>query len=116
MSFATYFSALPPSLSLVGYTAIVTGSSSGIGRQTALHLARLGAAVVCADLQPAPLQERQAGAEQQEKQDCYDLATHEIIQRAGGKAQFVQCNVTREEDWQRTIAAAVQFGGGRLDM
>lgn len=50
MSFAAFAKSLPPSLSLVGRTALVTGSSSGIGRQTALHLARAGANVLCTDL------------------------------------------------------------------
>lgn len=34
MAFARFAKALPPSLSLAGQTAIVTGASSGIGRQS----------------------------------------------------------------------------------
>lgn len=34
MAFAKFTKALPPSLSLAGHTAIVTGASSGIGRQS----------------------------------------------------------------------------------
>lgn len=34
MAFAKFAKALPPSLSLAGQTAIVTGASSGIGRQS----------------------------------------------------------------------------------
>lgn len=34
MAFARFAKALPPSLSLAGQTAVVTGASSGIGRQS----------------------------------------------------------------------------------
>ncbi|CDS00247.1 hypothetical protein, partial [Sporisorium scitamineum] len=63
MSFASFAKALPPSLSLAGRTALITGSSSGIGRQTALHLARAGASVLCTDLQPEPLGTQKAPSE-----------------------------------------------------
>ena len=41
-------------MSLKGKVALVTGAASGIGRQAALTLAQKGAAVVIADLRPAP--------------------------------------------------------------
>ena len=44
-----------------GKTAIVTGAGSGIGRATALRLAREGAAVVAADISEARLEELAAG-------------------------------------------------------
>jgi len=44
-----------------GKTAIVTGAGSGIGRATALRLAREGAAVVAADISEARLEELRAG-------------------------------------------------------
>lgn len=40
-------------MDFVGRTAVVTGSASGIGRATALLLARSGARVVCADVDAA---------------------------------------------------------------
>ena len=39
-----------PSMRLAGKNTIVTGAASGIGRETAIHFAEEGAAVVCADL------------------------------------------------------------------
>ena len=44
-----------------GKTAIVTGAGSGIGRATALRLAREGATVVAADISEARLEELAAG-------------------------------------------------------
>lgn len=44
-----------------GKTAIVTGAGSGIGRATALRLAREGATVVAADISEARLEELRAG-------------------------------------------------------
>ncbi len=44
-----------------GMTAIVTGAGSGIGRATALRLAREGAAVVAADISAGRLEELTAG-------------------------------------------------------
>ena len=44
-----------------GKTAIVTGAGSGIGRATALRLAREGATVVVADISDARLEELTAG-------------------------------------------------------
>ena len=44
-----------------GKTAIVTGAGSGIGRSTALRLAREGATVVAADISDARLEELAAG-------------------------------------------------------
>ncbi|KAI3485734.1 hypothetical protein L1887_50890 [Cichorium endivia] len=110
MSFAAFAKSLPPSLSLVGRTALVTGSSSGIGRQTALHLARAGANVLCTDLRPEPL-----GSEDTAK-SSRTVPTHELIQTLGGRAEFQQLNVTSESEFEAAIAKSVSFGGGRLDM
>ncbi|GAK68288.1 alcohol dehydrogenase [Moesziomyces antarcticus] len=110
MSFAAFAKSLPPSLSLVGRTALVTGSSSGIGRQTALHLARAGANVLCTDLRPEPL-----GSTDTAK-SSRTVPTHELIQTLGGTAEFQQLNVTSESEFEAAIAKSVSFGGGRLDI
>ena len=40
-------------MELDGHVAIITGAGRGIGRATALELARMGAHIVVADLDPA---------------------------------------------------------------
>lgn len=77
MSFA---STLPPWLRLSGQTAIVTGSSSGIGRASALQLASLGASILCADLMPTNRQGL--------------TCTHDVILQRGGQAEFAHANVS----------------------
>jgi NAD(P)-dependent dehydrogenase (short-subunit alcohol dehydrogenase family) len=74
---------------LDGRTAILTGASSGLGVVMAEALAGAGANVVLA----ARRTERIAELERS-------------IESAGGKAFAVPCDVTREEDVDRLIAAA----------
>lgn len=111
MSFATFAKALPVSLSLVGRTALITGSSSGIGRQTALALARSGAKILCTDLRPDPID-----AITQTQNGSKHIPTHELITNLGGKAEFQQLNVTSQTEFQAAIDKVVQYGNGRLDM
>ena len=59
--------------------AIVTGGGMGIGRAVALAFAQEGARVVVADINA------DAGKE-----------TVELVEKAGSKALFVQCDVTKE--------------------
>ncbi|KAK4506627.1 hypothetical protein PRZ48_000359 [Zasmidium cellare] len=77
---------------LEGITAMVTGSSSGIGRAVALQLATEGAkAVICVDVRPGLAQPRS-------NEDA--LPTHEVIQSRHGNeaAAFMQCDISVEED------------------
>ena len=92
-------------MSLSGKVAIVTGSSRGIGKATALGLAREGAKVVVA----ARSEAERTGA---------PGTIHETvgeIQAQGGTALAVRCNMREEEDIfalvQRTVDAY-----GRIDV
>ena len=78
--------------------ALVTGGASGMGRETSLHLAREGAAVVAAGL---PDDER--GAE-----------TVALIEAEGGRAVYVGADVVREADCEAMAQAALDHFG-RLD-
>ncbi len=82
---------------LAGKSALVTGGASGIGRATALVMAREGARVLVADL-PGP------GAE----------ATVGMIRDAGGEARAVTADVTVAAEVEAMVAAAVS-AWGRLD-
>jgi NAD(P)-dependent dehydrogenase (short-subunit alcohol dehydrogenase family) len=92
---------------LEGRTAVVTGASSGHGRAIALALAGEGAAIVVADLNKSA---RPGGFEPEAEID-----TDDIIVRDGGRAVFVQANVTSEADMHAAAQRAVsEFG--RLDI
>ena len=78
--------------------AIVTGSSSGIGRAVALRLAADGFALLLADVRPDPL----TGGD----------PTDELIKRNGGIGEFVQADVSRRADCERLVALAVERHGG----
>ncbi|CAG8983655.1 hypothetical protein HYALB_00004086 [Hymenoscyphus albidus] len=86
--------------------AIVTGSSSGLGRAIALAYGAEGAWVMCVDLQPG------ARAEFHEE---YPVATHELITERGGKAGFRRVDVGKEGE-VRELVEEVGRVWGRLDI
>ena len=78
--------------------AIVTGAGQGIGEATAHCLAREGACVVVVDLNSS------TGA-----------ATAGAIQEAGGRAHFVQADVTRADEVRAMVDAAMD-AFGKIDI
>ena len=96
----------PTTQRLPSKTAIVTGSSSGLGRAIALAFSASGASVICADLSPHSKQPSNPEDE---------IPTHELIGERGGKSTFVKCDVGDSESVQELVKRAVgEFG--RLDM
>ena len=83
---------------LADRVAIVTGAAMGIGRASALKLARAGAAVTIADIDAA-LGEKTANE----------------IRDAGGRALFVRADVCSFADAERATAATIE-AFGRLDI
>lgn len=82
---------------MTGKAALVTGAGMGIGRAIALAFVREGAGVVVADINA------NAGKE-----------TVELIGKAGGKAVFAQCDVTKGEEVKAMVETTVREFG-RLD-
>jgi NAD(P)-dependent dehydrogenase (short-subunit alcohol dehydrogenase family) len=87
---------------LQGKVALVTGSSSGNGRAIALRYAAEGAAVVCADIDPLPVQ----GSWEE------PVPTHEAIEQAGGRAVWSACDVTDGAQVAAAVQAALEAFGG----
>lgn len=81
--------------SLDGRVALVTGAGRGVGAAVAHKLAAAGAAVVVADLDPAPAE-----------------ATAELIRADGGRAQAFAGDVTDTDFGERAVACMLdEFGG-----
>ena len=70
---------------------LITGAGSGIGRATAMQMAAGGASVLVLDI------DETGGNE-----------TAKMITGTGGTAQFMKCDVGREEDIRAAIDAALQ--------
>lgn len=80
---------------LNGKVAIVTGAGSGFGEGIAKRFAEQGAKVVVNDI----------------NRDGGERVTREV-RAAGGSAQFVLADVTRDADWARLAQAAASAYGG----
>lgn len=93
--------------SLTGFSAVVTGASSGMGRAIALAMAAEGARLVVSDLQP----NTKPGNYDTEP----DVETDALIRSRGGEAIFVRADVTKAADMEAAVAAAVK-AYGRLDV
>ncbi len=83
---------------LDGKAAIISGGAHGMGAEEARLFASVGARVVISDV-----------LEKEGKQVEAEIA------RSGGDAVFVRADVTSEEDWERTVRAAVSRCG-KLDV
>ena len=82
-------------MKLADKTAIVTGAASGIGRGTAIMMAREGASVVAVDINGDGLEQ-----------------TVESIRGNNGEATACVADVGRDEDARRMVQCAVDTYGG----
>src|SRR5512142_826302 len=82
-------------------SAVVTGSSSGIGRAIAARLAADGFWVLLADIRRDPL----TGGE----------PTDDLIRASGGACEYLAADVADRADCDRLVARAVDHAG-RLDV
>jgi NAD(P)-dependent dehydrogenase (short-subunit alcohol dehydrogenase family) len=86
-------------MNMDGKVALVTGSTSGIGRATAVALAGRGAHVLV------------TGRNQERAGDVVDT-----IRNAGGKADFLQATLSGVESARALASQAVDAGGGHIDI
>ena len=82
-----------------GETVLVTGAASGIGREVARRFGEAGATVVVSDVRETPRDEGET------------VPTHELIDEAGGRAAYVETDVTDPEALRRAVDRAGEFGG-----
>ena len=85
---------------LSGRTALVTGAGRGIGRATAVRLARDGARIA------VNFKGNTAAAEE----------TKRAVEAAGSAAVLIQADVSVEADADRVVKEALAFGDGKLDI
>jgi 3-oxoacyl-[acyl-carrier protein] reductase len=83
-----------------GRTALVTGGARGIGRATAVRLAKGGARIAI------NYKGNQAAADEAKR----------LVEEAGSAAVIVQGDVSVEADVDRVMKEALAFGGGKIDI
>jgi citronellol/citronellal dehydrogenase len=83
-------------------TVFITGASRGIGKAIALRLAREGANIVVAA----------KSVEENPKLGGTIFSAAEEIEKAGGKALPVQCDIRFEDQIQQAVDKAADFFGG----
>jgi len=80
---------------LDGKVALISGAARGIGGQTAKRMAEAGAKVIVGDILEEPAKETVAE-----------------IKAAGGEAEFVYLDVTKDADWTAAVSKATDAFGG----
>lgn len=93
-------------MDLTDRVAVVTGGSSGIGRETAIRMADRGADVVIADVREEPrIPDSEGGAQD-------PRSTHEYIDaETDRESHFVECDVRQPSDLEIAVEAAEELGG-----
>ena len=85
---------------LSGKTALVTGAGRGIGRATAVRLARDGARIAI------NFKANTAAAEE----------SKQAVEAAGSEAMLIQGDVSLDAEADRVVKEALAFGDGKLDI
>jgi 3-oxoacyl-[acyl-carrier protein] reductase len=85
---------------LEGRTALITGAGRGIGRATAVRLARDGARIAI---------NFKGNAEAAEEAKA-------LVEKGGSRATLIQGDVSVDGQADEIVKAALVFGGGRLDI
>jgi len=85
---------------LISRTALITGAGRGIGRATAVRLARDGVRI----------------AINYRSDDAAAEETKSLVEAAGATARLVKGDVSADGDAERIVKEALAFGEGRLDV